>query len=78
MRIELVTPEGKILMALARRGGEAKTTELLEETALPKPTFYNKIKLLEALGYVTKVGNKVKLTSQGRAKVESLVAEITG
>ena len=78
LKVDLLTPEGKILLALERAGGRAKTARLLEETGLPKPTFYNKLKLLIALGLVHKIDDTVILTPQGEAKLAYLLNEIAG
>ena len=75
----LLTPAARILLALARAGRPLTFSELIDsrDRALKANVDLN-LKRLIAEGLVEKRGRSYVITSAGRVRVESLIAEVIG
>ena len=75
--VRLITPAAQILLALARAGSPLSYGEIVEMTGLPPVTIDLNIKKLLVEGLVERRGRAYVLTPAGRARVESLIVEVT-
>ncbi|MEB2835672.1 MAG: transcriptional regulator [Desulfurococcales archaeon] len=76
--LRLLTGAARILLALSRAGGRMTFSELVKATGMAPSLLDRNLKALLAEGLVEKRGRFYVLTSNGRAKIESLIAEIIG
>ena len=78
MGVRLLTGAAKILLALARAGRPLSFSELEDATGMAHSLLDRNLKALLAEGLVERRGRLYSITATGRARVESLIAELVG
>ena len=78
MRVRILTPAARILLALARANRPLGFGEIKNITGLHHASVDLNLKRLMIEGFVAKQGRFYVLTPKGKAKLERLIAELGG